>query len=139
MKKVISLLAVGATLIISGTALGQVQNRQPGFTPTTRPTVSPYVLLGSNRRTPAINYFGIVRQQQSIRSSVRQLGERVSLDEAQTAADVAAAATPAATAPLPATGHTTSFQNHSHFFPSTPGTGVGSIWSGGTSIRARRQ
>jgi hypothetical protein len=126
-------LSVLAALALSGTAFGQIQNRTPGATPVTRPTVSPYVSL-SGRRTPAVNYFSIVRPQREFRTSLRQLTDRVAFDEAQTQTEADAAATTGTTAPtVPGTGHVTSFQNFSHFYPTPAAAGTVQ------SIRSRRQ
>uniref|UniRef100_A0A7C2P1V2 Uncharacterized protein n=1 Tax=Schlesneria paludicola TaxID=360056 RepID=A0A7C2P1V2_9PLAN len=132
MTRFTCLASLAAVLLTTGIASAQIQNRTPGATPTTRPTVSPYVTLGM-RRSPAVNYFGIVRPQRDFRASLRQLQDRVSLDEAQTeaAAEPAGGVAPS----VPATGHITTFQNFSHFYPSA---GVGP-YGGATSIRARRQ
>jgi hypothetical protein len=106
----VGLLTGAVCLIAAGSVEGQVQNRRPGYTPTNRGTVSPFINL-SRRTTPGINYFGIIRPERQIRGSISRLQERVALDE-EMIQDVATGE-----AALPTTGHAAYFQNYSHYFP----------------------
>jgi hypothetical protein len=96
-------------------ALAQGGYARPATYPGSRPTVSPYLnITRSGNR--ALNYYNLVRPEFEFRNAYQRLQQQ--------AGQQAASIDQINAEFLPATGHSTSFQNYSHFFPSLGGQGV---------------
>jgi len=82
----------------------------PVLTPSYRPAFSPWLNLNRPGASAAVNYYGLVRPQFTVNSSIYQL-------EQQTGALQQAQQQPAgAVSELPPTGHASGFLNHSKYF-----------------------
>jgi hypothetical protein len=103
--------ACAALLLCAGAVEAQVGNRP--VTPT-RPTVSPYLNLTRQGNT-ALNYYNLVRPEFEFRNAYQSLQQQVRQN--QTTIEEAGG--------VPTTGHTTNFQNYSHYFGGQQGVGVG--------------
>jgi hypothetical protein len=88
---------------------------RPAISPGSRPTVSPYLNI-VRQGNPALNYYNLVRPEFEFRNAYQGLQQQVTRQT--TAIDQMDASL------LPATGHSTSFMNYSHYFPGRGGQGV---------------
>jgi hypothetical protein len=103
------LAAVGFWVLLTPRpAAAQIPIGRPATSPFYQPPISPYPNLfrGGN---PAINYYGLVRPQQTFTNSLQQLQQQ----QLGTQAPLVTAETNAA---LPVTGHLTQFMNFGPFY-----------------------
>jgi hypothetical protein len=104
------------TVWLAAPAPAQTGYTRPPTVPYTRPTTSPYLNIQrpGNR---ALNYYNLTRPEFEFRNAYQGLQRQVT-QQATTLREVAAEDT------LPATGHTTSYLNFSHYYPGL-GAGAG--------------
>ncbi len=86
-------------------AAGQGIQSGPPINPQLRPPISPYLnlLRGGN---PAVNYYGLVRPQQDVQSSLQHLQQQATGAYSYTTTGEA----------VTITGHPTRFMNYSHYY-----------------------
>jgi hypothetical protein len=89
-------------------AQGPAPYVRPQTNPYAKPVFSPYLNLLRGGASPAVNYYGIVRPEIEFRSGIQSLQQQVTAQANTIAADEAAT--------LPGTGHSTQFNNLSHYF-----------------------
>src|SRR5206468_2651681 len=97
-------------------AVAQVTPLRPGGVPFNPPVVSPYLNLTRPGNT-ALNYYNLVRPEFEFRAAYQGLQVQANRQQAeinQVAGEES----------LPATGHSSSFFNYSHFYPGRGGAGV---------------
>lgn len=102
--------------------------------PQNRPAVSPYLNLLRPGNSAGVNYYGLVRPQLEFRNNLQNLQQQITDNRDAISAF-------AATAPLPTTGHTTSFLNTGGYFGGgqRAGGGAGANRGGGQPAQQRPQ
>lgn len=117
MKKAIITLAVFATWWGAGVNFASAQFGVLGQPPPrTRPTVSPFI----NLRGGAMSYYGIIRPQTDASRSIQQLQNAVGSIGADGMPLTADQQGPTNVLGGLQTGHTTTYFNYGHYYPTTP-------------------
>lgn len=111
----IAALALLSSLGAAPRVLGQAGYVRPPTGPGARPTTSPYLNL-TRPGNSALNYYNLVRPEFEFRNANQALQGQIGR-QGQSIRDLQAEG-------IPATGHSTSFFNYSHFFPGAGGQGV---------------
>lgn len=107
-----------AALAVLALASAPVAAQPPTPGPIARPAFSPYLNLLRPGNSPALNYFGLVRPEQSFRQTFQAVQSAVTTNQ-RTLADLARGGE------LGQTGAPAQFQNHLGFFQNQQSAGFG--------------